>query len=487
MAEPFEKILQRKRDAAGENPLRAVPSVDEVLRYARVGDLVGPHSREVVLAAVRDALAEVRAALLAGAPFPGEAEIADRVGERVADAARPRLCRAINATGVVLHTGLGRAPLSPEARRAIEDVARGYSVLEIDRETGERGEREAPVAALLRELAGAEAATVVNNNAAACLLALAALCRGKEVIVARGQLVEIGGSFRIPEVMEESGARLREVGATNKVRRRDYERAIGPETAAILKVHTSNFKVVGFHEEVPIADLAALARERGLLLLEDLGSGNLVDLAALGIGPEPLVRESVAAGADVVTFSGDKLLGGPQAGLAVGRKDAIARMRAHPLFRALRPDKLTLAGLEATLRLYRGEGAAGRVTALRLLGRPAAEIEARARALAARLADLDGARVEVLATDARAGSGALPIENVPSFAVAISPVRIGASALAARLRLGEPPVFPRIKNDAVLLDLRTIFEEEEEEVEAAVRIALRSGSDGVLGRSLLGR
>lgn len=434
---------------------------------ANVAALVGPHPREVVLAAVRDVLAGARTVLRSGGPAP---DIGAEVEQRVARAARPYLVRAINATGVVLHTGLGRAPLSPAAREAIAEAARGYCVLEIDRETGERGERETGVAALLRELTGAEAATVVNNNAAACLLALAALCRGREVIVARGQLVEIGGSFRIPEVMAESGARLREVGATNKVRLADYERAIGPETGAILKVHTSNFRVVGFHEEVPLASLAALARERGLLLLEDLGSGNLEPDVA-----EPPVRESIAAGANVVTFSGDKLLGAPQAGLCVGRKDAIARMRRHPLFRAVRPDKLTLAGLEATLRLYRGEGAAARVVALRMLTAPAAEIERRARALAARI---PGATV--VACESQAGSGALPAVPIPSFAVALAPgggalAGAGAAALAARLRAGTPPVFARVQKETVLLDLRTVLEDEEDELARAIERATAPG------------
>lgn len=467
-----ERVLF-SHDAA--NPLRALPSVDEVLREARVERLLAANPREIVLRAVRAALAAAREALRGGARGAGASlldPIAGEVERLVAAAARPSLTRALNATGVVLHTGLGRAPLSPEARDAIAEAARGYSILELDRATGDRGEREAGVAALLEELCGAEAATVVNNNAAACLLALAALCRGREVIVARGQLVEIGGSFRIPEVMAESGARLREVGATNKVHVRDYERAIGPETGAILKVHTSNFKVVGFHEEVPLATLAAIARASSLLLIEDLGSGNFVDLAAHGLEAEPLVRESVEAGADVVTFSGDKLLGGPQAGLAVGRAEPIARMRRHPLFRAVRPGKLTLAGLEATLRLYRGGLAAERVTALALLAAPAAAVEARAKALAARLAGAAGARVEVVATDAQAGSGALPVARIASFAVALTPGAGGAGALAARLRAGEPAVFTRVQKEAVLLDLRTILEGEEAELEAAVRRAL---------------
>jgi L-seryl-tRNA(Ser) seleniumtransferase len=473
-----ERILPGGWKSGGASPLRAIPSVDEVLRRGDVAALIGPHPRDAVVAAVRASLAAAREAVLAGAGAGAEAisAIPADVARRVLEAARRHLVRAINATGVVLHTGLGRAPLAREARAAIDEVARGYSLLEIDRTSGERGEREAGVAALLRELTGAEAAIVVNNNAAACLLALAALCRGREVIVARGQLVEIGGSFRIPEVMAESGARLREVGATNKVHLRDYLGAIGPDTAAILKVHTSNFRVMGFHEEVPLDALSALARERGLLLVEDLGSGNLVELGPLGLEPEPLAGASIAAGADVVTFSGDKLLGAPQAGLAIGRAEPLARMRRHPLFRAVRPDKLTLAGLEATLRLYRAGEAAQRVPAIALLAASAAEVEARARALATRLAGLEGARVEVVPTEAQAGSGALPVAKIPSFALALAPARGNAAALAARLRAGEPPVFGRVKEERVLLDLRTVLAGEEGELEAAVRRASASAT-----------
>jgi L-seryl-tRNA(Ser) seleniumtransferase len=475
--------------------LRALPSVDEVLRDAKVAALARGRSREALARAVRAAIGAERARILGGgAPRAGadprpDAPARDAEGvlldpallvavERaLAREARPALRRAVNATGVVLHTGLGRAVLAPAARAAIDDVARGYSLLEVDLESGERGEREAGCAALLRELTGAPAATVVNNNAAACLLALAALARGREVVVARGQLVEIGGSFRIPEVMAESGARLREVGATNKVHLADYERAIGSETAAILKVHTSNFKVVGFTEDVPLERLARLARERGILLIEDLGSGNLLDPARWAAGGfadiEPPVAASVAAGADLVTFSGDKLLGGPQCGIAVGDAEAVARLRRHPLFRAVRPDKLTLAALEATLRLYRDGDPARDVPALALLLGPAEPIRVRAEALARALAPL-APRLEARAvpSEAQPGSGALPATTVPSFAVALRAPDLGAAALAARLRLGEPPVFARIRRDEVLLDCRTVLAGEEPEVEAAVRAAM---------------
>ncbi len=456
--------------------LRALPSVDELARDARLAPLFERHAREAVIRAVRAAIAEARARILAAGAAAAAAppDLVPAVAHALAEGSRLGVRRAINATGVILHTGLGRAVLAPAARAAIDEAARGYSLLEVDRRTGERGERESGCAAALRELCGAEAATVVNNNAAACLLALAALARGKEVVVARGQLVEIGGSFRIPEVMAESGARLHEVGATNKVHFSDYERAIGPETAAILKVHTSNFRVVGFTEEVPLERLSELARRFGLFLIEDLGSGNLVDLAARGLDPEPPVPESLRAGADVVTFSGDKLLGGPQCGIAVGRAEPIARLRRHPLFRAVRPDKLTLAALEATLRLYRGPEPWREIPALALLTGPLDAVRARAEALAAALAPLSQKlEARAVPSEAQPGSGALPVTVVPSYAVALRAKDLSAEALAARLRLSEPPVFARIQKDEVLLDLRTILAGEEAEVAAAVRGAVQ--------------
>jgi len=457
--------------------LRALPSVDEVLRDPGLRALLERYPRERVARVVRAVLGAERARIRAGGEPPAPEEVVTAIAVELERGDRPALVHAINATGVVLHTGLGRAVLAEEARAALADVARGYSVLEIDRESGERGERERGVAALLRELTGAEAATVVNNNAAACLLALAALARGKEVVVARGQLVEIGGSFRIPEVMVESGARLREVGATNKVRIRDYAEAIGPETAAVLRVHTSNYRILGFTEDVPLGELATLAHGRGLLLLEDLGSGNLVDLAAHGLEPEPPVQASLEAGADLVTFSGDKLLGGPQCGIALGRREVIASLRRHPLFRAVRPDKLTLAALEATLRLYQGPEPWRRIPALALLLGPVEAVRARAEALAARLAmfkpEIEAAAVP---SDAQPGSGALPLTTIPSFAVSLRAAKWSASALAARLRAAQPPVFGRIQREEVLLDLRTVLEGEEAAIESSVRAIVEAGS-----------
>jgi L-seryl-tRNA(Ser) seleniumtransferase len=463
--------------------LRALPSVDALLRSPPVLALLEDWPRRLVVQAIRVAIEEERHRILesrgaATADGNDEADLADGVRRALARLTAQRLVPALNATGVILHTGLGRAVLSPEAREAIANVARGYSLLEIDRRTGARGLREAGVATLLKELCGAEAATVVNNNAAACLLSLAALCAGREVIVARGQLVEIGGSFRIPEVMETSGARLHEVGATNKAHLEDYARAIGPDTAAILQVHRSNFRIVGFHEDVPLDALSRLARAHGLLLLEDLGSGNLIDLRAHGLPHEPLVMDSLRAGADVVTFSGDKLLGGPQAGLCVGREEPVARMRRHPLFRALRPDKLALAALEATLALYREEDPHVRVTTLAMLTAPAASLDGRAQKVRDAIASAPGLAVEVVRSEAAAGSGALPAIPVESRAVALTHADLAPDRLATLLRTGTPPVFSRIVDDRVLLDLRTIQPHEDDDLVVAIRGALtQTGPD----------
>jgi L-seryl-tRNA(Ser) seleniumtransferase len=360
-----------------------------------------------------------------------------------------RLRRVINATGVVLHTNLGRAPLAPEALARVAAVARGYSNLEYDLGAGARGSRQDHLAGLLRDLTGAEAALVVNNNAAAVLLALAALAEGRDVVVSRGELVEIGDGFRIPDVLTRSGARLVEVGTTNRTRIADYERAIGADTAAILRVHQSNFRIVGFAEQPAVHELARLAQRRGLVLVDDLGSGVLEEA-----GDEPTVRSSLEAGADLVTFSGDKLLGGPQAGIVVGRAELVERLRGHPLQRAVRADKLTLAALEGTLALYRRSESP---PVLRMLAEPPDSVRARAE----RLAGLTGGRVE--ATVARTGGGSLPLAEIESFACAL------AEDLAAPLRTGELPVIGIVRDGMLLLDCRTIAEDEVEEVAAAVR------------------
>jgi L-seryl-tRNA(Ser) seleniumtransferase len=425
--------------------LRDLPSVDELLRDERLaGEPRGP-----ALAAARAALDRAREEIGVGAE-PGD--LVERALAELAAARRPRLRRVLNATGVVVHTNLGRAPLAETALERVAEVARGYSNLEYDLAAGTRGFRQDHAADLLRRLTGAESALVVNNNAAAVLLALAALAEGREVLVSRGELIEIGDGFRIPEVLARSGARLLEVGTTNRTRAADYERAVGPETALLLRVHQSNFRVVGFAEQPRVEELAAVARRHGLPLVDDLGSGALADL-----WDEPDVRASLAAGADLVCFSGDKLLGGPQAGIVAGRAELVERLRRHPLQRALRADKLTLAALEGTLALYLED--AGRIPVVAMLREPAAAVRARAE----RLAALVGGEVE--ATVARAGGGALPLAEVESFACAIE------EELATALRTGDPPVVAIVRDGRTLLDCRTLSDAEVDEVAAAVAAA----------------
>jgi L-seryl-tRNA(Ser) seleniumtransferase len=417
--------------------LRDLPSVDELARG--VGDPLAVDAARAVLDRARE---EIRA----GAD-PGD--LGQRLHDELRAARAPSLRRVLNATGVIVHTNLGRAPLAEEALAQVIDVARGYSNLELDLRDGARGSRQDHVAAILRRLTGAEAALVVNNNAAAMLLALGALAEGRDVIVSRGELIEIGDGFRIPDVLARSGARLVEVGTTNRTRAKDYERAVRAETALVLRVHQSNFRVVGFTELPKLEELAAVARRHGVPLLDDLGSGVLTELPG-----EPSARESLAAGADLVCFSGDKLLGGPQAGIVVGRADLVELLRVHPLHRAVRADKLTLAALEGTLRLYLD--APERIPVLRMLREDAAAVRARAE----RLAALAGGTVEE--TVARVGGGALPLAEIPSFACALE------ETLAAALRLGDPPVVGIVRDGKLLLDCRTLRDDEIDEVAAAV-------------------
>jgi L-seryl-tRNA(Ser) seleniumtransferase len=428
-----------------ENPLRALPAVNDLLADSRVAALEVERGHAVTVAAARAALAEARESIRAGGE-PGD--IGARTVALAEEIAAPRLRRVLNATGVVVHTNLGRAPLAEEALDRVREAASGYSNLEYDLEEGARGSRQDHVVPLLRELTGAEAALVVNNNAAAVLLAVAALAEGRDVLVSRGELVEIGDGFRIPDVLARSGARLVEVGTTNRTRLDDYERALGERTALILRVHQSNFRIVGFTDSPDPGALTRLAEERGVLLVDDLGSGVLPD-----IGDEPTVAGSLAAGAHLVTFSGDKLLGGPQAGIAVGRADLVERLRKHPLHRALRADKLTLAALEGTLALYRS---GAETPVLRMLTAPADAVRARAE----RLAEVTGGRVEQ--TVARAGGGSLPTTDLESFACALE------ESLAEPLRLGDPPVIGIVRDGALLLDCRTLTDDEVEEAARAV-------------------
>ena len=416
------------------------------------GRLAHAASRPLLVSAARSALARAREEIKAGAD-PGD--LVGRVELELAATREARLRRTINATGVIIHTNLGRAPLAQEALERVRAVAAGYSNLEYDLGEGGRGSRQDHVAPILRRLTGAEAALVVNNNAAAVLLALAALAEGREVLVSRGELIEIGDGFRIPDVLARSGARLREVGTTNRTRAADYERAIGPETALLLRVHQSNFRVVGFTEQPRLAELVRVGRAHGLPVVDDLGSGVLVELE-----DEPSARDALAAGADLVCFSGDKLLGGPQAGIIVGRGELVERLRRHPLQRALRADKLTLAALEATLALYlEPESAARRIPVLRMLVEPVEAVEARAE----RLAAIVGGEVEQ--TVGRVGGGALPLAELPSFACAVE------EELAEPLRRGEPPVVALVRDGRCLLDCRTIADSEVDEVASAVTAA----------------
>ncbi|MGE0873815.1 MAG: L-seryl-tRNA(Sec) selenium transferase [Burkholderiales bacterium] len=438
--------------------LAAIPSVDRLLQDARLQPAIARHGRALVVDELRAELDHRRTALRAGAAAPvADSGIVEALLARLDALAQPSLCRVFNLTGTVLHTNLGRALLPRDAVDAAARVLLAPANLEYDLARGERGERDAHLEALLCRITGAEAATVVNNNAGAVLLALHAIAHGREVPVSRGELVEIGGSFRIPEIIEAAGCTLREVGTTNRTHLRDYERAIGTQTAAILKVHASNYAVVGFTAAPGETELAALAHAHKLPYMSDLGSGSLVELARWGLPAEPTPMQALSAGADIVTFSGDKLLGGPQAGIAVGRRDLIDRMRRSPLKRALRLDKGRIAALEAVLRLYLDpDRLAERLPTLRLLTRPAADIEATASRLLAPLAAWCGAaaRVDIAPCASQVGSGSLPVDRLPSTALRIASRGIGAARIAAALRALPTPVIARVHDDAVWLDLR---------------------------------
>lgn len=440
-----------------------LPSVDALLRIQELAGVLASHGHDATVMALRAELENCRVSR--ESPLPPPAEIAARAAGRLADRAQLKLKRVFNMTGTVLHTNLGRAALSEAAIDAAALAMRHPSALEFDLSSGGRGDRDSLVEGLICELTGAEAATVVNNNAGAVLLVLAALAARREVVVSRGELVEIGGAFRVPDVMRAAQARLVEVGTTNRTHARDYREAIGPRTAALMKVHASNYRVTGFTAEVPQAEVARIAHDAGLSFIEDLGAGSLIEMTALGLPKEPVVRDCIAAGVDVVTFSGDKLLGGPQAGLIAGRKDLIARIRKHPLKRALRVSKMTLAALEATLNAYRRPDQLTRdLPTLRHLTRPLAELEAMALRITPRLAARlgEGWAVTVTASAAQVGSGSLPDAAIASCAVALRPVRASGKALlelAACLRGLPIPVIGRVNDGALLLDLRCLDDE----------------------------
>ncbi len=460
--------------------LRCLPPVHLVVDRPALADLCDSRGREAIVEAVRATIEAARRDLAAGREVVVDI---DALAQRAAGlllAQRPSLRRVLNATGILLNTGLGRAPLAAAAAEAVDRVVRGYCNLELDLDNGQRGRRTAGVEALLCRLTGAEAAAVVNNNAGATIIGLRALAAGREVIISRGQLIEIGGSFRLPEILEVSGARLREVGTTNKTRLSDYARAIGPETAAILRVHPSNYRIVGFTEDVPIADLARLAHTHGLVAIDDIGSGALAHLCPPHVRDEPTAAEGLAAGADVVLFSGDKLLGGPQCGILVGKSEAIARIQSDPLMRALRVDKMTLAALEATLRLVLDPAlASARIPLWSFLTTPIERLRDRAGRLAAIFRETLGLNADVVESTAFLGGGSAPVEPIPTAVVRVGPpfpAPWTTEAVWARaLRLGDPPVVARVQGGCLLFDLRALTEEEDSLLEEAVRRQLEPG------------
>jgi len=452
---------------------RSLPSVDAMLRHPALQPLLSAYARPAVTGLVRDALSEAR--MVEGGVPPTTEELAARVAVAARERWRIGPRPVINATGVVLHTNLGRAPLSRAAAEAGLAVAMGYSALEFDLASGKRGSRHDHLTGLLREVTGAEDGIAVNNTAAALVLALAALCRRRAVVVSRGQAVEIGGGFRIPDIMRQGGATLVEVGTTNRTRVADYAEALTERTGAILRVHSSNFRIIGFTESVPVEQLALLARERGVPLIDDVGSGALIDARQYGLAVEPLVQQSVAAGADLVLFSGDKLLGGPQAGIIVGRRAYVERLRKHPLMRAVRPDKVTIALLAATLSHYvRGE-AEREIPVWRMIAARPDALEARAREWLRRLPAVEGVVAAVEAVDSTVGGGSLPGETLPSRALTLRATRrpaAWATAVATTLRVSDPAVVARVDDNRVVLDPRTVLPEEDGRLAEALTEAL---------------
>jgi L-seryl-tRNA(Ser) seleniumtransferase len=442
------------------NELRRLPSVDYFLNDEKIKQLLAIFPHDLVVGLIRESLASCRAFIARGNESPALSEIIENIYNQGMALARPGLRPLVNATGVVLHTNLGRAPLSKSAIAAMDTVSRGYNNLEFDIQTGERGSRHTHTESLLCRLTGAEAALVVNNNAAAVLLALGALAKRKEVIVSRGQAVEIGGGFRIPEVMRQSGAKLAEVGTTNCTYIRDYEQAVTPQTAALLRVHSSNFKVIGFTQMVTIQEMAALAKQSSLLLFDDLGSGCLLNTADFGLSPEPTIQASIAAGVDLAFFSGDKLLGGPQAGIIVGKKIHIDKLKKHPLVRALRIDKTRIAGLAATLVHYVKGEALTEIPVWRMISTPLTELDRRAQSWAL---SIDGF-ARVIDGESLIGGGSLPGASLPTRLIAIGNARNPALArkVALSLRLQETPIIGRISDSILLLDPRTVLPEEDE-------------------------
>jgi len=455
------------------NPLRNIPSVNELLESPPLRGLVDKISHNLVVSTVRTVLDEVRAEVQTAAAemtFPSVSDLADRIAKQIMRHESPSLRPVINATGILLHTGLGRSPLAEEAVEAVVAVARDYASVELDLATGQRSQRKVAVEGLLKELTGAEAAMVVNNNAGATMLALSALAAGREVIVSRGQLIEIGGSFRLPNVMATSGAVLREVGTTNKTHLKDYEEAISEQTAALMLVHPGNFVVVGFTAEVEIADLVRLGHKHSLPVIHDIGSGALIDFSQFGFCGEPVAKESIQAGADLVLFSGDKLLGGPQCGIFVGSKVMVDKVQRHPMARALRVGKLTLAALAATLRLYRDPEKARRaIPLLHLLTTSAENLQNRAQRLAPQMAAAEAVEeAEAVSAATYLGGGSIPAQELSTWCVALKPSDMSVDRLATALRSGMPSVIGRVQQDRLLLDLRSVLPRQDAQLVDAV-------------------
>ncbi|UCE41187.1 MAG: L-seryl-tRNA(Sec) selenium transferase [Candidatus Aminicenantes bacterium] len=464
--------------------LRQLPSVDSLLKTEALERLIEKYGREIVVDAVRKVIEELRSAIRKEEKdSPAEDKLSQEsilkeIETHLQKAFLPSLVKAVNASGVILHTGLGRAVLSEDAQDAINEVIEGYCTLATDVETGRRGHRDVHLDDLLCEITGAEAATVVNNNAAATMLTLNTLANGKEVIVSRGQLVEIGGAFRMPDVMAASGAILREVGTTNRTHLWDYASVIWEETGAIMRVHHSNYRIVGFSGEPDIEELAQLAKEHNVPLIDDLGSGALVDVRDYGFESEPMVQHSLMAGADVACFSGDKLIGGPQAGIIVGKADLIKRIRKNPLARAFRIGKMTIAGMEATLRLFRlPEKLKEKHPVHKMFALPIEKIESRAKKVMRSLMKQipEGVEFSVVEGGSQVGSGSVPVQTIPTKLLMVKSKDLSADSLGRLLRYNQTPVFPRVQNDAVLLDVRTIQEEEDKVVLDALLFALKRG------------
>lgn len=467
--------------------LSSIPSVDELMREKELERLTGLYPRTAVVEGIREYLGEYRKYVMAlkkDEEFDAinNSDIIKGITEKVHNMMRNNLVNVVNATGVVLHTNLGRSPLSGRLKDTLWNIASRYSNLEMDIEMGERGSRYSHVEELICKLTGAQAAMVVNNNASAVMLVLSTMVKDREVVVSRGQLVEIGGSFRVPDVMKQSGAVLVEVGTTNKTHLADYESAVNENTAALMKVHTSNYRILGFTSQVESEDLAVLGRKLGLPVIEDLGSGLLMELTEYGLPHEPTVQQAVKAGMDVVTFSGDKMLGGPQAGIIVGRREYIDKMKKNPLTRAIRIDKLTLAALEGTLRLYMDkELALMEIPVLRMLTYEVEELSKRARRLGVRLKKSIGDMAAIGIEDefSEVGGGAMPLHKMPTKVVAIKPKKVSLMELEKKLREYKTPVIARIVKDRLILDIRTIMDDEYKVVESAMLWAFEglSGSN----------